>query len=320
MRVATVDIGTNTVLLLVAQRSADGTVRSVIERAQITRLGQGVDRTRRLAPDAVARTAACLDEYAQLVTTLGVERVAVVGTSAMRDAAGGDEIAAHVRARFGVETRVVSGDEEARLAFLGALSGLSVAEGETTAVFDLGGGSTEVVMGHMDGGRACISFAASYDVGSVRLTERCIAHDPPTEDERRALVLAAERAFAAVPGLPARTLPLGVAGTMTTLAAVSLQLATYEETRLHGLTMTRAELRRVVEELAGMDVQSRKHVAGMEPNRADVIVAGGYVALALLDHWRAAGVRISSRGVRWGMAEELLPKSPQNEAYPRRGD
>ncbi len=320
MRVATVDIGTNTVLLLVAERADDGTVRSVIERAEITRLGQGVDRTRRLAPDAVARTAACLDDYGRLVKALGVERVAVVGTSAMRDAAGGDEIVAHVRARFGVETQVVSGNEEARLAFLGALSGLSVAKGETTAVFDLGGGSTEVVMGRMEGDRPCISFAASYDVGSVRLTERYIAHDPPTDEERRALVLAAERAFAAVPGLPARTLPLGVAGTMTTLAAVSLQITTYEETRVHGLTMTRAELRRVVEGLARMDVESRKRVAGMEPNRADVIVAGGYVALGLLDHWRVASVRISTRGVRWGMAEELLPKSPRNGAPPRHGN
>ncbi|MDP9034950.1 MAG: Ppx/GppA family phosphatase [Myxococcota bacterium] len=306
MRVATIDIGTNTVLLLVAERTTSGEICAVAERATITRLGQDVDRTHRLLPEAIARTAACLDEYARVVQALDVERVAVVGTSAMRDAAGDDELGARVRASFGVEAQVLSGAEEARLTFRGALSGLPVERGDRCAVFDIGGGSTEVVMGEMDGLIFQISFAASYDVGSVRLTERFVGHDPITAEEQAAITRAAAEAFCAVPELGTAPLPVGVAGTMTTLAAVSLKLTAYDAALVHGRTMTRHELRRVVEELARLDLASRRSVPGMEPKRADVVVTGGYIALALLDHWGVERIRISDRGVRWGLAEALL--------------
>lgn len=306
MRVATIDIGTNTVLLLVAERGADGALQSLVERAEITRLGEGVDRSRRLLPAAIGRTKACLGEYARVIQGFDVDRIGVVGTSAMRDASGGEEIRAHVRAMLGVDSRVVSGAEEARLTFRGARSGLSVSDHEPSAVFDLGGGSTEVVMGKVVAGQPNISFTASYDVGSVRLTERCIRHDPPTGEERIVLAQIGAQAFAAVPPLPTEAPPVGVAGTMTTLAAVSRKLSVYQGAEVHGLTMTRAELQRVVDELARVDLESRKRLAGMEPKRADVIVAGGHVALALLDHWGAESVCISDRGVRWGLAEELL--------------
>ena len=148
MRVATIDIGTNTVLLLIAQRGEDGCPRAVAERATITRLGEGVDRTRQLSARAIARTTACLDEYAQIIQAHAVDRVAVVGTSAMRDAGGGASVAAHVRAALGVDARVLSGDEEARLTFRGARSsGLPQSPDSDVAVFDIGGGSTEVVIG-----------------------------------------------------------------------------------------------------------------------------------------------------------------------------
>lgn len=306
MRVATIDIGTNTVLLLVAERGADGVLRPVIERATITRLGQGVDRTRRLAPEAVERTCACLDEYARLVREGGAERVAVVGTSAMRDASGGEAVRACVRAALGVEARVVSGDEEARLTFRGALSGLALDGPSSAAVFDIGGGSTEVVLGDVAAPAATqIDFAESFDVGSVRLTERHVAHDPPSREERDAIMQSARDAFARVPALPKGVVPVGVAGTMTTLAAVALSLEPYDGARVHGHVMDRGELSRVVDRLASADVEARRAVAGMEPKRADVIVAGAIVALALLEHWNAPSVRVSDRGVRWGLAEEI---------------
>jgi exopolyphosphatase/guanosine-5'-triphosphate,3'-diphosphate pyrophosphatase len=304
MRVATIDIGTNTVLLLVAERGADGQLRAVDERATITRLGQGVDRTRRLLPEAVERTGACLDEYARVVRNLDVERTAVVGTSAMRDAGGGEEVRARVRAGFGVEARVVSGEEEARLTFRGALSGLAVEREGEVAVFDIGGGSTEVVIGKPTD-QPSLSFAESFEVGSVRLTERHIAHDPPSGPERDAVAHAARVAFARVPPLPGGAIPVGIAGTMTTLAAVSLGMAEYDGARVHGHVMPRAELERVANALSGLDLASRQKAPGMEPKRADVIVAGATLALALLDHWAAPAVRISDRGVRWGLAEEL---------------
>jgi exopolyphosphatase/guanosine-5'-triphosphate,3'-diphosphate pyrophosphatase len=308
VRVATIDIGTNTVLLLVADRLGDGGLRAVAERAVVTRLGEGVDRTRRLAPAAVRRTQECLQEYARCVRELGAERVSVVGTSAMRDAGGGDEIRAQVSALLGVETRVLSGEDEARLTFRGAVGGLSIGASESggdLAVFDIGGGSTEVVIGRMKPAGPRLVFGASYDVGSVRLTERHVVHDPPTRAERDALARAAEAAFASVPPRPGTGAPIGVAGTMTTLAAVSLGLAPYDGARVHGHTMSHTDLRNLVQELAAMNLEQRRRVPGMEPARADVIVAGGMVALALLDRWEAPCVRISDRGVRWGLAEEL---------------
>ena len=306
MRVATIDIGTNTVLLLVAERGADGVLRAVEERATITRLGEGVDRTSCLAAAAIERTRTCLAEYAGVVSGAGAERVAVVGTSAMRDAGGGEELRAHIRAALGVEVRVVSGEEEARLTFRGALSGLPMDAADEVAVFDIGGGSTEVVVGR-PGDPPALAFAQSFDVGSVRLTERHVAHDPPTTEERDIITRAARDAFARVPALPGlqAQAPIGIAGTVTTLAAVSLALVPYDGARIHGHILPRADLEAVVARLAGLDLASCRDVPGMEPKRADVIVAGGLIALALVDHWGATAIRVSDRGVRWGLAEEL---------------
>jgi exopolyphosphatase/guanosine-5'-triphosphate,3'-diphosphate pyrophosphatase len=307
MRVATIDIGTNTVLLLVAERDASGAVRAVLERATITRLGEGVDRTRALAPAAVERTRRCLEEYAHAVESAAVDRVAVVGTSAMRDASGGEEVRSHVARLFGVEATVLAGQEEARLAFVGALSGLRQATATAeVAVFDIGGGSTEVILGRSGPAGPMLSFAQSFDVGSVRLTERFCASDPPAQEEVAALRAYARECFRAVPALPANVAPVGVAGTMTTLAAVQLGLAPYDGERVHGLTLPTEALASTVLGLAVLDTKSRVALPGMEPKRADVIVAGGLLALELLAHWRAANVVVSDRGVRWGMAEELL--------------
>lgn len=312
MRVAAIDIGTNTALLLVAERSAarGGELVAVEEHATITRLGEGVDETRTLAPAAVARTNAALDRYAEIVARLGATRVDVVGTSAMRDAGGGEAVRAHVRARLGVDARTISGDEEARLTFAGALSGIpALREGEPVRVFDIGGGSTEVVHGIASAraGQEPIAFARSYDVGSVRLTERHVRSDPPSPAELAEVRRAAEEAFATLPPYASDRPPIGIAGTMTTLAAVSQQMTAYDPARVHGWTMPVPELERVVAELAKLPVETRRGVPGLEPKRADVIVAGGLVALAYLKTVGATSVTISDRGVRWGLAEQLAP-------------
>lgn len=305
MRVAAIDIGTNTVLLLVAERGASGELVAVEEHATITRLGEGVDKTRVLAPAAIARTNAALDRYAERIRSLGATRVDVVGTSAMRDAGGGEAVRAHVKAKLGVEARTISGDEEARLTFAGALSGIGLdpARSRRVRVFDIGGGSTEVV--HGERGSDALLFAHSYDVGSVRLTERHVKTDPPTTDEMKAIRDSARAAFADVPAFESDVPPVGIAGTMTTLAAVSLEMHDYDGARVHGLTMPVSELERVVEELARLPLDQRSVVPGLEPKRADVIVAGGLVALGYLEHVGAREVTISDRGVRWGLAEQL---------------
>ncbi len=304
MRVAAIDIGTNTVLLLVAERGSSGELVAVEERAIITRLGQGVDKTRQLAPEAIARTNAALDVYAEIIARTGAERVDVVGTSAMRDAGGGEEVRSHVKAKLGVEARTISGDEEANLTFAGALSGINDIEaGAHVRVFDIGGGSTEVV--HGTRGSSSLLFAHSYDVGSVRLTERRVTHDPPTAEELAAIRASAKAAFADVPTFESDTPPVGIAGTMTTLAAVSLKMGTYDGARVHGLTLPVSEIARVADELARVPLAERSVLPGLEPKRADVIVAGSLVALAYLEHVGAKSVLISDRGVRWGLAEQL---------------
>ncbi len=305
MRVATIDIGTNTVLLLVAERDGTGKLRALVERAEITRLGQGVDRTKRLAPDAVERTAACLEGYAREVTAAKVDHVAVVGTSAMRDAQGGERLLELIRAAFGVDVRVLSGDEEARVTFRGALHGLPVDPGSEAAVFDIGGGSTEIIVGRLKGGRLESRFLKSFDVGSVRLTERLVASDPPSPTEIATIDEALARTFAGVPPLPAGVVPVGVAGTMTTLAAVAIEMATYDGARVHGLTLETARLAQVADRLASTSLEARRRLTGMEPKRADVIVAGARIALSLLRHWNAPAALVSDGGVRWGLAEEL---------------
>ena len=300
MRVAAIDIGTNTVLLLVAERGPDGEVRAVEDHATITRLGQGVDQSRALHPDAILRTSTCLDAYAGIVKRLGATRIDVVGTSAMRDAKGGDEIQKRVKEAFGVDARVISGDEEARVSFLGATSGLGLRDGEVS-VFDVGGGSTEVIVGAPPDE---VRWARSFDVGSVRLTERHVRSDPPAASEIQAVLADARAVFRAVPRVDG--VPIGVAGTMTTLVAVALEMEPYDGARVHGMTLATNELRGVVDRLAKTPLDERKKIRGLEPKRADVIVAGGLVALALLDRWQATGVRISDRGVRYGIAAQLL--------------
>jgi exopolyphosphatase/guanosine-5'-triphosphate,3'-diphosphate pyrophosphatase len=309
-RVAAIDIGTNTVLLLIAEQRPDGSLAAIHERATITRLGEGVDRARALSAAAIARTNECLSSYADDIHARGVDKVGVVGTSAMRDAAGGEQVREHVKSALGVDARVISGDEEARLTLAGAVSGLSfdADEARSITVFDIGGGSTEVVQATLDEVHVprSVAFARSFDVGSVRLTERCVAHDPPTNAEMESLYEATRSSFALVPPLadPAPHV-IGIAGTMTTLAAVSLRMVPYDGARVHGHMMLRTEIEQCVRDLAAMTVAQRRQVPGLEPKRADVIVAGGVIALALLDRLAINRVRISDRGVRWGLAEQL---------------
>ncbi len=302
MPVAAIDIGTNTVLLLVAQRDASGTLVAVREEATITRLGEGVDVARALKPEAIARTNECLGRYAAICKELGVTKVDVVGTSAMRDAGGGDAVRAHVKQAFGVEARTISGDEEARLTFRGALSGMTGVAGDVV-VFDIGGGSTEIVSAQV--GATSLAWAKSFDIGSVRLTERHLKSDPPSAAELDELQAAVRSVLREVPELPRSGPPVGIAGTVTTLAAVAMGLAPYDGAKVHGFTMSKELLLKVLRDLAAMPQAERKNVRGLEPKRADVIVAGGYVALGVLEALGADAMRISDRGVRWGLADEL---------------
>jgi exopolyphosphatase/guanosine-5'-triphosphate,3'-diphosphate pyrophosphatase len=300
-RVAAFDIGTNTVLLLVAERGPDGP-RAVVERAEITRLGRGVDRTRRLDDAAIGRTLDALSRFAAEARASGATSFAAVATSASRDAENGAEFRARAEAIVGGVVEIVSGRREADLTFRGALGGLGI-EGSRVAVVDVGGGSTEIVVG-VEG--AC-TFAHSYDVGSVRLTERHVPDDPPTAADLAAVRAAARGAYAtpAPPPGPYDAV-VAIAGTATTYAAVELEIARYEEAPPHGARLSVATLERQIERLAGLPLASRGEVVGLDPKRADVIVAGGLVLVEAARALGAAEIVVSDRGVRWGLADELL--------------
>lgn len=316
MRVATIDIGTNSVLLLVAERR-DGAIVPVIERATITRLGRGVDRTRELDPAAIASTLACLGAYADEIRGAGVARVDVVGTSAMRDARGGEDFRDRAAALLGVAPRIISGHEEAELTFAGALSGLEI-EGPAL-VFDLGGGSTELIRGAVRAGVSTLASALSIDVGSVRLTERCLASDPPLADEiaevrrtTRALLDAALLTLGASVAPEAAAQLVGVAGTVTTLAAFALGVAPYDPARIHGARISAETIARSAHDLAALSLAQRRALPTIEPKRADVIVAGAVITdeiLAWSRPFTRGDLLVSDRGVRWGLAAQLLEGS-----------
>lgn len=312
-RVACVDIGTNTALLLVAEQGRDD-ILPVEEVATITRLGQGVDQTRSLHPDALARTLRCLEHYAARVGHHDASAVRVVATSAVRDARGSETLARAVREAFGAELEVLSGEEEARCSARGAFLGLPV-EARPEVMFDLGGGSTEFVYcTHQDRDTPGVERAVSLDVGSVRMFERHLKTDPPPLTEQDALRNDVRAQLATLPplrgrhGEPRVNALLGVAGTVTTLLAIEKELATYLPDKVHGASMSRAELEALTRRLLSLPVASRRALAGLEPARADVIVAGALITVAICQHFGAERLVVSDRGLRWGLAAELLSR------------
>lgn len=298
-RVAAIDIGTNSVLLLIAEAGASGPV-PLVERATITRLGQDVDRTRRLAPEAVERTLACLERYAAEIRQHAPDLVLAVGTSAMRDAEGGASFRERAQEILGALPRVASGDEEAELTFVGALSGLQLAG--DVVVFDIGGGSTEIIAGDAAAGlRAKISL----DIGSVRLTERHLRADPPSDAELARVRDDVRAALATVPFRPAG-LAVGVAGTVTTIAAHVHGLVPYDAARAHGAALSRDQVSAAAAELASLGVEQRRRLPAIDPKRADVIVAGAILVEELLRFCGADTLTVSDRGVRWGLVVRAL--------------
>ncbi|HYD43063.1 MAG TPA: Ppx/GppA phosphatase family protein [Anaeromyxobacter sp.] len=293
-RFATIDVGTNTVLLLVAERRGDALV-PVVERAEITRLGRGVDATGRLDPAAIRDTVAVLVAYAREARALGVEGIACVATSAARDAANGAEFFAAARDEAGLAPEVIPGNEEARLVYVTAHRDFT----GPLAVLDVGGGSTEFIVGEGAAPRARVSL----QVGAVRVTERHVHAHPIAPAELAAMREDARRSFVALSDLrPAAGARLvGVAGTVTTLSAVAQALPRYDGEKVHGASLALAEIEGLVERMARLPVAGRAALPGMEPKRADVIVAG---AIVVAEAMRAAGfseLTVSDRGVRWGL-------------------
>ncbi|TWF92686.1 Ppx/GppA phosphatase family protein [Saccharopolyspora dendranthemae] len=286
-RVAAIDCGTNSIRLLVADVTVhdDGRkdLRDIYRTMRIVRLGQGVDATGRLAPEAIERTREALVDYAAMAARKGVERVRMVATSATRDAENREDFFSMVRETLGVDAEVITGDEEARLSFVGAVGDLDPLDGPFV-VTDVGGGSTEVVVGNWDGANADIIAAHSADIGCVRLTERCLRNDPPTDEE----VLEAEKvarqvldeAFARVDVSEARTW-VGVAGTVTTLSAIAQDLPEYDPQAIHLSHISQNRVEQIAERLLSESHEERAKIGSMHPGRVDVIGGGALVVKVL---------------------------------------
>ncbi len=314
-RVAAIDCGTNSIRLLVADvtTGSDGVpaLRDVHRETRIVRLGQGVDASGELAPEALERTRAALTDYTAVLRRKGTERVRMVATSATRDARNREDFFGMVRTTLGAEAEVISGDEEAQLAFTGAVGDLDPDDGPFVVV-DTGGGSTELVVGTLTDGVATVQAARSVDIGSVRITERCLHGDPPSSDEvaqaRELATRILDDAFAAVPVESVRTW-VGVAGTITTLSAVAQGLTEYDPDAVHLSRLPREELHRVTEELLGMSREERASHGSIHPGRIDVIGGGALIVDVLAAELHArAGVTelvISEHDILDGIARSI---------------
>ena len=285
--VAVIDIGTNTTRLLVAERGDDGGIVELERRTIITRLGQGVDSTGRLADEAKDRVAEAIAGYREIIDRTGAAPIVAVATSAMRDAENGPEFRGYLKEKFGVDARTISGDEEARLTFLGATTGRN--DDRETVVIDIGGGSTEYVLGR-PGGEP--SFHTSTQMGSVRFTERFLRDDPPRSEEMAEM---AEAVRATVPELSADH-AIAVAGTATSLAAID------GAEEVHGYRLNLGACERITAMLAGMPLEDRKGVKGLHPDRAPTIVAGAVILTESVRTLELQEVEISDRDLLHGAA------------------
>jgi exopolyphosphatase/guanosine-5'-triphosphate,3'-diphosphate pyrophosphatase len=300
MRVAVVDIGSNTTRVLVAAVQ-DGRVDELARRTTVTRLGQGVDASGRLADEAIERVTDVLEDYKRVIDELQPERIVGLATSAVRDADNGDEFRQLLHDRFGIDVRVIPGDEEARLTFLGATAAREPGEGPLT-VIDIGGGSTEFVVGHA--GQAP-EFRVSTQAGSVRQTERHLAEDPPSHAEL-------EELEADVRGIISESVPedvrksvgagIAVAGTATSLAAIDQRLDPYDPERVHGYALTLKACERMLGELAAIPLEARRETKGLHPDRAPTIIAGAAILVQAMRVFGLGSLEVSEADILHGAA------------------
>ena len=313
-RVGAIDLGTNSTRLLVADVE-DGRIRELERDVRVTRLGEGVDERRRLLPVPIARVRNVLSDYRRTLESHGADRTLAIATSAVRDAENGEAFLGEVEWSYGFSTRLLSGDDEALLTFRGVTADRSLAAG--TVILDVGGGSTEIVLGGPDD----VGWHDSLDIGSVRLTERHLRSDPATSRELDECAVAVRAVLAErVPPevrADARAL-VGVAGTITSLAALDLDLAEYDRERVHGHVLDRDALQRQLERLAAAPLSERRQIRPLDPERAPVIVAGAVIAREALAFFSVDALEASERDILDGaaLAAAELPEPAEGAAPP----
>jgi exopolyphosphatase / guanosine-5'-triphosphate,3'-diphosphate pyrophosphatase len=276
--------------------------RDVDRRLTITRLGEGVDENKVLAPAALERSLACIADYAAICGDLAVERLRITGTSAVRDALNRDELSSGIKRLTGSELEMLTGDDEARLAFLGATS--DIPESGPTLLIDIGGGSTELGLGAVEPQQSL-----SLDIGCVRMHERYLHSDPPNTDELERLRAEVTKTLTGAKRLLEVDLGarfIGVAGTVTQLAALYSGLPVYDPEVTHHSVLTHGDVRRLARRLASLPLEQRRRIPGLVPGRADVIVAGAEILIAALEVFDMAEVLVSEKDILDGLVLELL--------------
>jgi exopolyphosphatase/guanosine-5'-triphosphate,3'-diphosphate pyrophosphatase len=310
MRVAAIDIGTNTILMLIAEISQDGSISSLRDDHVIARLGKGVDRTGRITADTTDRVVGFLEKYKEIADSYHPDRTVACGTSALRDATNAAEVIAYLGRRVGLNIEVLSGHEEAELTYKGAVSEFLAEEGSKSfAVLDIGGGSSELTIGE----GVTLTSTGSIDVGAVRLTERALLTSPPTPESVKKATGEVRSTIAAFPSLPPHTKLVGVAGTVTTLAAIELQLESYDPKLVSGHFLSLDSIIRLSDELKRLSVpEIIRKFPQIQTGRADVIYAGTMILVECLDHFGASGIIASDRGLRYGIALREVRRAEGN--------
>lgn len=296
MRKASIDLGTNSFLLTIAEVQDDQIQDVLVDTIRLVQLGQDVDRSGVLHPDAKERAYSALREFHALCEEYSIKPSAVhaVGTSALRDARDRSEFVEYVRQHMGFNIRVIPGDEEALWSYRGALSSLPLSTSAQPMLIDIGGGSTELVW---EDGVVCHSL----DIGVVRAKERFLKSDPPTETECEQLRSALLEALHALPPRPTPEPLLAVAGTPTTLVALHKGLESYDGALVHGSVLKRDTLRKQLQRLSSVSLEERKTFAGLHPKRADLIIGGAVILLTLMEELRQEELLVSDRGLRYGL-------------------
>lgn len=299
---AVIDVGTNSIKFHVAKKKPDGSLETVLDRNDIARLGEGLRETGLIAPEALERNALSVAAFAEKAKELGAVPE-IVGTMALRTAKNAAAFVARVKELTGLDVRIISGEEEARLSYLAVLSGLPLAGGELVT-FDTGGGSTEFVYGR----GAEMERKFSVPLGAVRITEEFFADDPvrPGSVDAALKEIRASLTGGGVLGSPA--VIVGMGGTVTSLASVKFKMETYDPDVVQGSVLTLAELKDMAAMFASMTLEERKGVTGLQPKRADVILAGTCIVCAILELLGASSFTVSDRGLRHGLAYELFNK------------
>ena len=303
-RKAIIDIGSNSIKFFVGELAEDKTIRTVLDTNDIARLGEGLDATGLISPEAMERNVASVAAFAAKAKELGADQIVSVGTMALRKAGNSAEFVAKVKDACGVEVRIIPGEEEARLSYLAILSGLPLEKDADLVVFDTGGGSTEFIYGK--GTEMVKRF--SVNLGAVRITENYLKSDPVTADEVKAAIAQIDREFAeaGVTGKPAQL--VGMGGTVTSMGAVKHKMVKYDPNVIQGSRLEKADIEEQIAEYSRRTIEQRKELAGLQPKRADVILAGACILKVITDRLGCDGLTISDRGLRLCLAFDLFQR------------